>query len=316
MVKAKQKYVHVEDWLEAVKSNPQIKDTALLAKACALNQQLAQGLTTFYGQPYLEQGLEVADILLSLKLDQETAAAGILCGVMALPHPTEDQLKAELGDTVTQLIMGMLKIDSISALNSKMLLAMAKDIRIVIIKLAERVCLLHNIKAIPAEQKKRIALEILEIYAPLANRLGIGQLKWELEDLALRYIDPEAYANIASFLAERRQERERRIQETQSLLIEKLHDANIHANISGRAKHIYSIYAKAKRNHINYKDIYDFSGVRILVNTIEECYSALSIVHSLWSPITKEFDDYIAKPKRNGYQSIHTAVTFNYAHSK
>lgn len=329
MVKAQTKFQYLPDgtldvttWLATVQNKHHLNDTAILAQACLFTQHITQGLTTFYGQPYLEKGLEIAEAILDLKLDQETAAAGILANGAPFTRTIEENIKKEFSDTIAKLIAGVQQMEIIPLLQKqqqdrnrlqadkirKMLLAMATDIRVVIIKLAERLCFMRAIKAIPAPQQKRFAEEVFDIYAPLANRLGIGQLKWELEDLAFRYHDPITYKTIATFLAERRTDRENRIRRIIETLKEKMQAAHIDGQVTGRAKHIYSIYLKAKRKHINYKDIYDHSATRILVPTIEDCYTALSIVNSTWPPIFEEFDDYIANPKPNGYRSIHTAV--------
>lgn len=328
MAKIKQNFQYLADgtldisaWIEKIKLTHGLSDVSLLNKACLLTQKQSQGLTTFYGQPYLEYGLEIASILLDLKLDQETAAASILLLAAPLFSTKEDVVKNELGDTVAKLVKGVQQMDIIPQLQKqqannklqldkirKMLLAMATDIRVVIIKLAERLCFLRGIKSIPLEQRKPYAEEIFDIYAPLANRLGMGQLKWELEDLAFYYQNPNTYKTIASFLAQRRVDRENRIQELMTLLQDKLKASGVIGNVTGRAKHIYSIYLKAKRKNVDYQEIYDHSAVRILVPTVEDCYTALSIVHHVWPPIMQEFDDYIAHPKPNGYRSIHTAV--------
>lgn len=331
MVKSKEKYnylpdgtVDIDKWLENMKKSHQLDDTMLLSQTCSLTKKLAQGLTTFYGLPCIEQGLEVAEVLLSLKLDQETASAGIISGALTVTEPTEELIRKELGDNIAKLIAGIRKIDVVTALQKqksgnhiqidkirKMLLAMATDIRVVIIKLAERLTFLRGIKAIPPEERKRYAQEIFDIYAPLANRLGIGQIKWELEDLAFRYQHPDTYKGIAGFLAERRADRERHIHELIHDLQEKLKAAHIKGEVTGRAKHIYSIYLKMQRKDLGQKDIYDHSAIRILVPTVQDCYTALSIVNSTWPPMMNEFDDYIANPKPNGYRSIHTAVIGN-----
>jgi GTP pyrophosphokinase len=328
MVKAKQKFIYLPDgtldttaWLDTIRQSHQLSDTAFLAKTCDLTKKLTQGLTTFYGQPCIEQGLEVAETILDLKLDQETAAAGIISSAVSLTKQSEEIIRKELGNHVVKLVIGVKQMDIIPILRKqrartpsqldkirKMLLAMATDIRVVIIKLAERVSFLHGIKAIPPGERARFAQEILDIYAPLANRLGIGQLKWKLEDLAFRYQDPATYKTIATFLAERRLDRENRIQQLITYLQEKLQSANINADVTGRAKHIYSIYLKTQRKQLHYEDIYDQTALRILVPSIEDCYTTLSIVNNLWPPIMEEFDDYIANPKPNGYRSIHTAV--------
>lgn len=310
----------VQAWVNHIQTRYAIKNTDLLIKAALFSQKLVQGLTTFYGRTCLEQGLEVAEVLFALKLDQETAAAGIIIG--SISQPIDEMIRKEVNESVAKLVAGVGKTNIITDLQTKksgnpiqidkirkMLLAMATDIRVVMIKLAERMTIMRGIKSIPLEDQQRFAQEIMDIYAPLANRLGIGQIKWELEDLAFRYQHPDIYKNIATYLAERRSDRERRIQELIDELNTHLKATDIKkTEITGRAKHIYSIYLKMQRKDVPQKDIYDHSAIRILVPTIENCYQVLSIVNSLWPPIMAEFDDYIAHPKPNGYQSIHTAV--------
>lgn len=329
MAKHKPSYQYLPDgtldttnWLTALQSVNQIENTTLLEKTLAFTSTLTSGRTTFYGQPCLEHGLNVADILFNLKLDQETASAGILYSAARTHLPQADVIEKALGATVTKLVINAQQMDMLPTFQKqlqsrnniqidkirKMLLGMATDIRVVIIKLAERLSFLYGIKNLPDEEKKQYAQEILDIYAPLANRLGIGQLKWELEDLAFRYQEPVTYKTIAGYLAQRRADREHHIQGLITSLKEKLLEVNIKAEVTGRAKHIYSIFLKAERKDVSYQEIYDHMALRILVNDIEECYSALSLVHSLWPPIMEEFDDYIAHPKPNGYRSIHTAV--------
>jgi len=329
MVKAKQKFHYLPDgtldiplWLASIQNKHALSQVTQLQNACEMTQKLTQGLTTFYGQPRLEHGLDVAEVILDLKLDQETAAAGIISSALSLTPQVIEQIKKAMGDEIASLMLSVQQMDIIPAIQKqqqtrnqlqvdkirKMLLGMAKDIRAVIIKLADRLSFMRGIKAIAPEERKQFAQEVLDIYAPLANRLGIGQVKWELEDLAFHYLDPVTYKTIASFLAERRIDRENRINEIIHRLQDKLQAAHIRADVNGRAKHIYSIYLKAQRKHVDYQDIYDQSAVRILVPTIQDCYEALSIVHSSWPPIMEEFDDYIAHPKPNGYRSIHTAV--------
>jgi len=306
----------LDAWLS--KHYPQ-KDAVLLRHAYALSRQLSHGLTTFYGRPYLERGLEIANVLLSLKLDQETVATGLIIG--AVPQLDETLVSKELGTSAAKLVNGFSKIDMITALQNqksgdpaqidkirKMLLAMATDIRVVLIKLAERLTFMRDIKTLPPADRHPFAQEIMDIYAPLANRLGIGQIKWELEDIAFHYQYPVIYKNIAKFLAERRSDREMRIKQLIHDLQTRLKQAHIQADISGRAKHIYSIYLKMQRKDVNQTEIYDHSAIRVLVPNVQDCYTVLSIVNSLWPPILREFDDYIAHPKSNGYRSIHTAV--------
>jgi GTP pyrophosphokinase len=190
----------------------------------------------------------------------------------------------------------------------KMLLAMAEDVRVVLIKLADRIHNMRTLAALPIDKQKRIAKETLDIYAPLANRLGIWQLKWELEDLSLRYLEPELYKRVARMLDERRIDREQYITQFVARLQEELKKIGLAAEVTGRPKHIYSIWRKMERKKIGYHQIYDIRGVRILVDSIPDCYKALGVVHGLWQYIAGEFDDYIATPKENHYQSIHTAV--------
>lgn len=312
--------IDLERWLEETKSNYALESIDLLKKASQLAYTTSKGLTTFYGQPCIEQGLEMAEITLELTLDPTLAASAILVSVLhhnhLAPEIISEQVNADVETLVaaTQKMQGLqlnldksrnqIQIDRIR----KMLLAMVSDIRVVLIKLAERVSIMRGIKNINHAQRKRLAQETMDIYAPLANRLGIGQIKWELEDLAFHYNNPETYKSIATFLSERRSDRELHIHETISRLKDGLHTANIEAKINGRAKHIYSIYLKMQDKNVDMHNIYDYSAVRILVPTLQDCYTALSLVHNLWDHIPEEFDDYISHPKPNGYRSIHTAV--------
>lgn len=310
----------IVSWLDKIKINHSFYESTILNQTVQFIQSLTKGLTTFYGQPCLEHGLNTAELLLGLKLDENSIAAGIVSSSLTNLTPNlEEKVKKTLGESIAKLVIATKQTNLISSLSAdknqiqsdkirKMLLTMAADIRVVVIKLAERLAFMHGIKHISLSERKKYAHEILDIYAPLANRLGIGQLKWELEDIAFHYLNPTLYKTIASFLAERRIDREIHIQQLIQYLHEKLTVANIASKISGRAKHIYSIYLKSQRKDLNYQDIYDSSAIRVLVSTIEDCYKVLSLVHSLWQPIMAEFDDYIAHPKPNGYQSIHTAV--------
>jgi GTP pyrophosphokinase len=315
--------VDLDAWLAHAKEAKHISQIDVIKNACLLAKDISKGLTTFYGQPCLEQGLEMAEIMLDLKLDHEATAAAILLSSMQHTQLPLETIHEKLGDEIAKLIRGVQQMDAIHNLQKgsekahdqtqidrlrKLLLSMVSDIRVVLIKLAERTCIMRNIKGINPSERKRIAEETMDIYAPLANRLGIGQLKWELEDVAFHYIDPVTYKNIAKFLAERRVDREYHIQTMINHLKDKLAESHIKSDITGRAKHIYSIYLKTRRKDVDYKDIYDCSAIRVLVPTLQDCYTALSIAHNTWEHIAKEFDDYIAIPKPNGYRSIHTAV--------
>ncbi len=306
-------------WLANSKALYHLKDIELIKKSAELAQQSSKGLTTFYGQPCIEQGLVMAEILLELQLDQESIAACIMMSTLEHTNIPNDMMAKNLNPDVLKLIHSAQQMKAINTLHKnrnetqidrlrKTILAMVSDIRVVLIKLAEKTCILRGIKNINPIERKRIAQDILDIYAPLANRLGIGQLKWELEDISFHYIHPEKYKTIAAYLAEKRKDRQERIQKVISTIHQALSKANINATISGRAKHIYSIYLKMQKKHLDYKYIYDTSAVRILVPTMDDCYHTLSMVHNIWKDIPEEFDDYIANPKPNGYRSIHTAV--------
>ncbi len=306
-------------WLNNCQALYHLKDMQLIQKSAELAFHSSKGLTTFYGLPCIEQGLMMAEILLELQLDQESITASIMISTLEHTKISDEVIAEKLNPNVLKLIHSVNQMSIINALHKngnetqidrlrKTILAMVSDIRVVLIKLAEKTCILRSIKNINPVERKRIAQEILDIYAPLANRLGIGQLKWELEDISFHYIDPEKYKAIASYLAEKRIDRQERIQKIIACIQQALSEANINASISGRAKHIYSIYLKMQKKHLDYKYIYDTSAVRILAPTIADCYNTLSIVHHIWEHIVEEFDDYIANPKPNGYRSIHTAV--------
>lgn len=331
MVTVKQKFIYLPDgtldvssWLNKICHQHPHTKPELIQKAALLAMTRSTGLTTFYGQPCIEQGLEMAEILLDMHLDQHAISAAILLSSAQHTSLSIDDITEQMGEAVAKLVQGSLQMNSLSALQSglqaksrdqiqidrlrKVFLSMVSDIRVVLIKLAERTCIMRGIKNINPTERKRIAQETMDIYAPLANRLGIGQLKWELEDIAFHYTNTDAYKSIANFLAERRSDREQHIHDTIQLLKEHLALVHIDAKISGRAKHIYSIYLKMMRKDLDLKHIYDYSAVRLLVPKIQDCYTALSIVHSLFEHIPEEFDDYISHPKPNGYRSIHTAV--------
>jgi len=315
--------IDINAWLDYIALASPLQNVELIHKAILFTENATKGLTTFYGQSCLEQSLEMAEIVIDLKLDEEAVAAAILTTTLLHTKTTIDSIKGKTNENIAKLLAAVKQMDVLDTLIPnvkkarneiqidrlrKTYLAMISDVRVVLIKLALQLSIMRGIKKINADDRHRLGQETLDIYAPLANRLGIGQIKWELEDLAFHYTDPETYKMIAKFLSERRVDREERIREVINRLKEELSKHNIKANITGRAKHIYSIYLKMQKKHLDYKNIYDASAVRILVHTIPDCYTALSIVHHLWEHIPQEFDDYIAKPKPNGYCSIHTAL--------
>jgi len=295
----------------------------LIERAYELAEVAHSGQKRASGEPYLQHSLTVAQILADLRLDSATIAAGLLHDVVEDSIVTVEDLRQDFGDEVTSLVDGVTKLSQIDRLSQmthrslqdeeaeslrKMFLAMADDVRVVLIKLADRLHNMRTLESLSGVRQRRIAEETLEIFAPLANRLGIWQMKWELEDLGFRYLDPPKYQEIAAQLDERRAARERRITRIIGILEKKLEKEGIETEISGRPKHIYSIHEKMNRKGLPFAQIHDVRGVRIIVNTVGECYAVLGAVHSIWRPIPGEFDDFIATPKDNMYQSLHTAV--------
>lgn len=313
---------HPQQWLENLQQeNAPSVDVEMVRKAFAFRQEEVPA-----GDEQLEFGplLEVARILHDLQVDNDTLVAGILHHARALDEDRIESIKQNFGTVIAGLVSGVHRMDIMPVAEKKlqpgqssqidgenlrkMLLAMVEDVRVVLIKLADRLQQLRHLKNSPAELQQRIAAQTQEIFAPLANRLGIWQLKWQLEDLSLRYLQPEAYHRIAKSLDERRVDRERYLEQFMSGLQGELGKAGVHAEVTGRVKHIYSIYRKMMRKNVDINQIFDVRAVRILVDTIPECYAALGIAHSLWPYVREEFDDYITSPKNNNYQSIHTAV--------
>ncbi|HEX6031013.1 MAG TPA: bifunctional (p)ppGpp synthetase/guanosine-3',5'-bis(diphosphate) 3'-pyrophosphohydrolase, partial [Tepidiformaceae bacterium] len=279
------------------------------------------------GDAYITHPVEVTGLVAMLELDQHALAAALLHDVEEDCGVSNDELRKEFGPEVAQLVDGLTKLDKLpirfdptdqtardgaQAQNlRKMFLAMAEDIRVVLIKLCDRLHNMRTLWAFQQDKQRRIARETLEIYAPLANRLGVWQIKWELEDLSFRYLEPEKYKEVAERLAAKREVRERYIEEASAVLKEHLDAAGIEADVTGRAKHIYSIYQKAERysnQSKGFDQIYDLLALRVFVDSVAECYHALGIVHSLWRPMPGQFDDYIANPKDSMYQSLHTTV--------
>lgn len=271
---------------------------------------------------------ESADILLDLTLDHECIAAVFLVPVLRVRHDSARMLRERFGARVLDLAEGVLRMGEIGALSSKavspsrpeaqatqlealrkMLLAMVQDVRVVLIKLADHLCELRSmVRSGDAPRRTEFAELTRDIFAPLANRLGVWQIKWELEDLALRVLEPESYQRIARLLDEKRQDRERYIENVVAVLKSELTRAGISGEVTGRPKHIASIHRKMRSKALDFEGLYDVRAVRVLVSDVKDCYTVLGIVHSLWSPLPKEFDDYIAKPKANNYRSLHTAV--------
>jgi GTP pyrophosphokinase len=303
-------------------------DHALLSRALAFALERYPEQSTAFGEPLLGHCREVGKILGSLRLDAETLAAGLMSGLPSVEPGWLQRLQQVLGPQVAMRVEGFARMGQIQALRfhapeskktadrsaqlealRKMLLAMVQDMRVVLVKLADQVQTLRYLAGHGDDAaRKRAARDTFELFAPLANRLGIWQLKWELEDLAFRCSDPVAYKRIARELDEKRADREAYIGVVVHALRAELAKAGLEAEVSGRPKHIYSIYKKLTRKERGLDELFDIRGVRILVNDVRDCYAALGLVHNLWTPLPREFDDYIAKPKANGYRSLHTAV--------
>jgi GTP pyrophosphokinase len=313
-----------EGWLETIADGRSSSELEFIRQACTLAQRAHQDQMRASGEPHFQHSLSVANILAELRLDHETIAAAVLHDVLEDTPVTLPELEAAFGSEVAQLVDGVTKMGQIQEYRGqskkskkeqaqaeslrKMFLAMVDDIRVVLIKLADRTHNMRTLHHLREEKRVRIARETMEIFAPLANRLGIWQIKWELEDLAFRYIEPNLYKQIARMVDERRINRERYISKVVNRLKAELRKRGIRAEITGRPKHIYSIWRKMKRKGVDFDQIYDVRAVRVLVETEADCYASLGIIHTLWRPVPGEFDDYIAASKDNLYQSLHTAV--------
>src|SRR6202165_3181167 len=269
------------------------------------------------GEDYGTHPMEVAAILADLELDAETIAAALLHDTVEDTALTAEEVEQEFGPEVARLVEGVTKLGRISLRSDqqqqaenirKMMVAMAEDLRVVLIKLADRLHNMRTLDPLPDLKRRKISRETLDIYAPLAHRLGIGQVKWELEDLAFRYIEPEAYDEVAKRIFRKRNEREALVSDLREILARELEGVGIVAEITGRPKHIYSVWQKMTRENKDFTEIYDLSAIRVQVETVRDCYGVLGIVHSLWKPVPGRFKDYVAMPKSNGYQSLHTTV--------
>ncbi|CZH42396.1 TPA: GTP diphosphokinase [Legionella pneumophila subsp. pneumophila] len=316
--------IDVEMWLHHLGSKGYLDNLELVRAACTLSQLAGQDHATETGQTCLQQGLSMADLLADLEVDQETLAAAIIFENVHYADLSIDDVEEQLGHNIAKLVKGIEKMSAMNnfqALNKypqnknqidnirKMLLAMVDDVRVVLIKLAECLCILRTAGHLSETVRKQLATEAMEIYAPLANRLGIGAIKWEMEDLAFRHLHPEEYKAIAKGLKAKRLERDSFVNRIVEQLEHQIRATGArHFAVYGRSKHIHSIYKKMKRKNVSLDEIYDATAVRILVDTEAQCYEVLGMVHTLWKQIPAEFDDYIINPKSNGYQSLHTAV--------
>jgi GTP pyrophosphokinase len=296
--------------------NPQA-DTSLIDRAYQFADKAHFGQMRLSGDPYVSHCLAVGNILSELQLDLTTIIAGILHDTIEDTVISKDQLIAEFGLEIANLVAGVSKISAIAFRSKeerlaenfrKMIIAMAEDVRVLLIKLADRLHNMRTLQFLPEPKQRRIAKDTLDIYAPLAHRLGIGKMKSELEDLSLQFLSPEIYSDLIEQVAKKQHERESSIEKVKLTLQTKLAEFHIPAEINGRQKHLFSIHRKMERQKKELNEIYDLTAIRIITDTVRNCYAALGIVHTLWTPIHGGFDDYIAMPKTNMYQSLHTTI--------
>jgi GTP pyrophosphokinase len=303
--------------IDRVRSYDSGADTTVLRRAYEFSAQMHKGQRRLSGEPYLTHPVEVAGIIADLKLDLPSLATALLHDTVEDTLTTLEEVESVFGTEIASLVDGVTKISQINFRSReekqaenfrKMILAMSRDIRVIIIKLADRAHNMRTLDALPTERQQAVAEETLDIYAPLAHRLGIYWLKSELEDNSLRYVRPEVYYQLKRNVSKKRAERERYIHEVIAILKKRLEENGIEAEISGRPKHFYSIYQKMQAQNLLFDQIYDLVAFRVVVDTEPECYTALGVAHAEWKPIAGRFKDYIALPKANMYQSLHTAV--------
>ena len=295
--------------------DPQAVD--ICRRAWEFAQMAHNGQKRASGEPYFNHCVKTAETLIKMKLDAKTIVAGLLHDVAEDTKFTLQDIKKNFGAEIASLVEGATKLGKIKYRGDqqraenlrKMFLAMAKDIRVVLIKLADRLHNMQTLQYVKPEKQKRIALETMEIYAPLAHRLGIGEIKGQLEDLTFQYLQPDQYKWLIENIAEQYQEREKYVEKIKPVILQELSKENINAiKIDARAKHYWSLYQKLQKYDMNFEKIHDLIALRIVVNTIEECYGALGVLHKLWRPLPGKIKDYIALPKPNGYQSLHTTI--------
>ncbi len=309
--------VRVEDITESILSYNPDANIDIIWKAYVYSAKVHRGQVRLSGEPYLSHPLEVAHILTRLKMDESCVAAGLLHDTIEDTISTSEEIREHFGEEIFSLVDGVTKISKIEFASSeeqqaenyrKMILAMAKDIRVILIKLADRLHNMRTLEYMSGDKREKISRETLDIFAPLANRLGIGWMKLELEDPAFKYLYPDKYKEIMDRVAEKYEERVKFIEEIAIVINRELDKADVKGKVMGRPKHYYSIYKKMIDQSISFDQVFDITGLRIITDTVKDCYSILGIIHSIWKPIPGKIKDYIAMPKANMYQSLHTTV--------
>jgi len=305
------------DFRGAIRGAEERLDLELLALAFQYAKERHAGQKRRSGEDYITHCVEVAKILSEIHLDTVSVAASLLHDVVEDTDTPVEEIRREFGDEIATIVDGLTKISRVELASvaerqvenyRKLLLSMAKDARVILVKLADRLHNMRTLEHMPESKRRQIALETREIYAPLAHRLGMARVKWELEDLAFKFLEPEAYRDLARTVADTRDEREEMIRRMQEPLAETLRDAGLECEVTGRAKHLWSIYRKMRKRDKPYEEIYDVLAMRVILRSVRDCYHALGVIHNEWTPLTERFHDYIATPKSNLYQSLHTTI--------
>jgi guanosine-3',5'-bis(diphosphate) 3'-pyrophosphohydrolase len=309
--------IRIEDICDRVASYNPDANLDIIERAYIYSAKVHRGQTRLSGEPYISHPMEVAGILAQLKMDSITVAAGLLHDTVEDGYTTLEELKILFSDEMVYLVDGVTKMSKMAFSSTeekqaenfrKMLLAMAKDIRVILIKLADRLHNMRTLQYVPERKQQAVARETMDIYTPIANRLGIGWIKWELEDISFRYLNPKDYIEIKENIENTVKEREEYINKVKDIIKQELTENDIYNTIEGRTKSIYSIYRKMQNQMISFHQVYDLMALRIITDSIRSCYTILGIIHSLWKPVPGRFKDYIAMPKDNMYQSLHTTV--------